>query len=252
MNNSIFTRSKSLNPRQGDMVNKSVNSEVYKANDQSITIDRVVYRFKVILLGDIAVGKSSTLSRFVENAYTKEYRCNVGVDFKVKSLFIDEKRGADLQIWDTCGEERFRTITRQYYRETRGIILIFDLTNRTSFDNLDKWMEELNTHAPKDVSVILLGNKSDLNNERVTSYNEATNFALKHDIKYIEISAKTGNNVISVFESLTSTMITKEETRSSKPKKLNKITKSSNNTQTQSFILRENNKDQEKKGKCCS
>jgi small GTP-binding protein len=84
-------------------------------------VDRTVYRFKVILLGDIAVGKSSLLSRFVDNKYTQEYRCNVGVEFKVKSLYIGPKKGADLQIWDTVGEERFRTITRQYYRDTKGI-----------------------------------------------------------------------------------------------------------------------------------
>jgi GTPase SAR1 family protein len=86
--------------------------------------ERVVYRFKVILLGDIAVGKSSILSRFVEDKYTNEYRCNVGVEFKVKSLFLDDRRGADLQIWDTVGEERFRTITRQYYRDSKGKIIL--------------------------------------------------------------------------------------------------------------------------------
>lgn len=121
MNNNIFSKTKTSQPsRQSDLVNRSNYSEINKNNDQSVVMDRVVYRFKVILLGDIAVGKSSTLSRFVENNYTKEYKCNVGVDFKVKSLFIDDNRGADLQIWDTCGEERFRTITRQYYRDTRG------------------------------------------------------------------------------------------------------------------------------------
>ena len=117
MNN--YNRSKSYNPRQSDLLNRSGYSNDYRGVDSTI-IDRIIYRFKVILLGDIAVGKSSTLSRFVDNSYTKEYRCNVGVDFKVKSLFIDENKGADLQIWDTCGEERFRTITRQYYRDSHG------------------------------------------------------------------------------------------------------------------------------------
>ncbi len=87
-------------------------------------LERTVYRFKVILLGDIAVGKSSLLSRFVDDKYTNEYRCNVGVEFKVKSFFLDSNKGADLQIWDTVGEERFRTITRQYYRDTKGINII--------------------------------------------------------------------------------------------------------------------------------
>ncbi len=87
---------------------------------ESSIMDRIIFRFKVILLGDIAVGKSSIISRFVDEKYTNEYKCSVGVEFKVKSLFLDENRGADLQIWDTVGEERFRSITRQYYKDTKG------------------------------------------------------------------------------------------------------------------------------------
>lgn len=83
-------------------------------------LDRTVYRFKIILLGDIAVGKTSILTRYVEDVYSNEYKCNVGVEFRVKSLFIDEKTGADLQIWDTSGEEKYRVITRQYYRDKNG------------------------------------------------------------------------------------------------------------------------------------
>jgi Ras-related protein Rab-1A len=89
-------------------------------NNESLAFDRVIYRFKVILLGDIAVGKTSILSRFIDEKYTNEYKCNVGVEFKVKSIYLDEKTGADLQIWDTCGEERFRSLTRQYYRNSSG------------------------------------------------------------------------------------------------------------------------------------
>lgn len=89
-------------------------------NNESVVFDRVIYRFKVILLGDIAVGKTSILSRFIDEKYTNEYKCNVGVEFKVKSIYLDEKTGGDLQIWDTCGEERFKSLTRQYYRNSSG------------------------------------------------------------------------------------------------------------------------------------
>ena len=92
----------------------------YTRNNESLVFDRTIYRFKVILLGDIAVGKTSILSRFIDDKYSNEYKCNVGVEFKVKSIYQDEKTGADLQIWDTCGEERFRTLTRQYYRNSSG------------------------------------------------------------------------------------------------------------------------------------
>lgn len=102
--------------------NKKITWTDYNTKDNcDYRADRIIYRFKTILLGDIAVGKSSLLSRFVDDKYYKEYRCNVGVEFKVKSLYVEPNKGADLQIWDTVGEERFRTITRQYYRDSQGI-----------------------------------------------------------------------------------------------------------------------------------
>jgi small GTP-binding protein len=90
-------------------------------------MEREVYRFKVILLGEIAVGKTSIMTRFVDDKFSNEYKCNVGVEYKVRSLIIDDTTCADLQIWDTCGEERFRTLTRQYYRDALGI---FNLKSR--------------------------------------------------------------------------------------------------------------------------
>jgi GTPase SAR1 family protein len=92
----------------------------FSDNNNISLMDRTIYRFKLILLGDIAVGKTSILTRYVEDSYSNEYKCNVGVEFRVKSLFIDENIGADLQIWDTSGEEKYRVITRQYYRDKNG------------------------------------------------------------------------------------------------------------------------------------
>ena len=114
-NNSKLQKSKTVEFRRSEL-----NDSRFSEKFENSIMDRVVYRFKVILLGDIAVGKTSILSRFVDDKFTNEYKCNVGVEYKVKSLFLDETTGADLQIWDTCGEERFRTLTRQYYRDTYG------------------------------------------------------------------------------------------------------------------------------------
>ncbi len=111
-----FKKAKTVQYRNSVDIDRSRLSE--KGNLS--LLDRTVYRFKIILLGDIAVGKTSILTRYVENVYTNEYKCNVGVEFRVKSLFIDEKTGADLQIWDTSGEEKYRVITRQYYRDKNG------------------------------------------------------------------------------------------------------------------------------------
>ena len=113
--NSNLTHRKTVEFRRSEL-----NDSKYSDRLDGV-VDRIIYRFKVILLGDIAVGKTSILSRFVDNKFTNEYKCNVGVEYKVKSLFLDESTGADLQIWDTCGEERFRTLTRQYYRDAYGI-----------------------------------------------------------------------------------------------------------------------------------
>jgi small GTP-binding protein len=236
------------------LTNKKAKGDQSKYSDyidtsyrESSIMERIVYRFKVILLGDIAVGKSSILSRFVEDKYTNEYRCNVGVEFKVKSLFLDDKRGADLQIWDTVGEERFRTITRQYYRDSKGkfllnkkltgVILIFDLTNRTSFDNLEKWIEDVLSFGPEGVKFLLIGNKSDLDDDRVVSYIEAVNLAKRFDTNYIEVSAKTGNNVASVFEELTKLMVSKEEEDNEKRKKKKGKIEKSHYSVKQSIML---------------
>jgi small GTP-binding protein len=168
------------------------------------------YHFKLILLGDIAVGKSSILSRYTDDKYSVEYHCNVGVEFKVKSLFLDEKTGADLQIWDTCGEERFRSITRQYYRDSSGILLIYDITNRASFLKLETWMQDILSYGPKETTIYLVGNKIDIENERETSFQEASDFAQKYQINYIEVSAKMGIKVTQLFENITKTMVRKD------------------------------------------
>jgi GTPase SAR1 family protein len=111
----------SSQPLRVSLSNHSKEQNDISFNRYSSALERVIYRYKVILLGDIAVGKTALLSRFVDDKYTNEYKCNVGVEFKLKSLNIESNKGADLQIWDTVGEERFRTLTRQYYRDSKGI-----------------------------------------------------------------------------------------------------------------------------------
>jgi Ras-related protein Rab-1A len=202
----------------------------------SSIISRMLYRFKVILLGDIAVGKSSLIKRFIEDKYNHEYHVNVGVEFKVKSIFIDINTGADLQVWDTCGEERFRTLTRQYYTNTHGIILIFDLTDKNSFFKLSSWMEEIKNFAPKNVDKILIGNKSDMIDERMVSINEANHFANKNNLPYMEASAFTGNNVGNIFENLTKMMIQTQVEKANKERK-KQINGKGKKDSTKSIIL---------------
>jgi small GTP-binding protein len=185
----------------------------------------------------------------------------VGVEYKVRSVVIDETICADLQIWDTCGEERFRTLTRQYYRDAYGkfnfnlgIILIFDLTDRMSFERLPNWVEDVIENGPKDVNIILVGNKNDLEDERKTSFSDAFNFANKFDLKYIEVSALTGDNVQILFENLTNIMVKKEIEREKSKKKKAKIDRShvsANKSLTLNKSLRPEDR-VKAKTECCS
>ena len=120
--NGRLSQTKSIEQRKSE-----VNESRFSERDRNLSFDRVIYRFKVILIGDIAVGKTSILSRFVDEKYTSEYRCNVGVEFKVKSLYLDEKTGADLQIWDTCGQEIYRSLITNFYRNSSLAMMVYSI-----------------------------------------------------------------------------------------------------------------------------
>lgn len=184
------------------------NSHDFSACESgNMDYDKKVYMFKVILLGNIAVGKTCILNRFCSNSFSSDYKCTVGVEFKVKSLSVDDSTIADLKIWDTCGDEKYRTLTKQYYREANGVILVFDLTQRETFVKLEYWLEDIRINAPEDIIIVLVGNKSDLADTRKVTYKEASEFAQKKKIEYIEVSARMGNNVSLIFDIISKKMI---------------------------------------------
>jgi len=156
------------------------------------------YFFKILLIGDSGVGKSCLLLRFADDSWTETHISTIGVDFKIKTLTIDGKT-VKLQIWDTAGQERFRTITSSYYRGAQGIILVYDCTDRESFNNVKQWMGEIDRYACENVNKLLVGNKCDLQAEKTVDTNAAKEFADSYDIPFIETSAKTGNNVEKCF-----------------------------------------------------
>ena len=133
--------------------------------------DEYDYLFKILLIGDSAVGKSSILLRFSDNIFTESFLPTIGVDFKIKTLEFQGKN-AKLQIWDTAGQERFKTITSTYYKGSHGIILVYDITDMESFNKLGDWLIEVEKNAPNNVYKILVGNKADLNDQRVVSYDQ--------------------------------------------------------------------------------
>lgn len=116
------------------------------------------YLFKILLIGNSGVGKSSLLLRFADDTFTDNFMPTIGVDFKIRTLEVDG-RTIKLQIWDTAGQERFKTITSSYYKGAHGIIVVYDITDKESFKNIDTWMTEVEKHASDNVSRILVGNK---------------------------------------------------------------------------------------------
>jgi len=156
------------------------------------------YLFKLLLIGDSGVGKSCLLLRFADDTYTDSYISTIGVDFKIRTVDLDTKT-IKLQIWDTAGQERFRTITSSYYRGAHGIIIVYDITDKESFDNVRQWLFEIDRYASENVCKLLVGNKSDLANKRAVEFEAAKSFADELNIPFLETSAKNATNVEQAF-----------------------------------------------------
>ncbi|EMS52256.1 GTP-binding protein YPTM2 [Triticum urartu] len=156
------------------------------------------YLFKLLLIGDSGVGKSCLLLRFADDSYLDSYISTIGVDFKIRTVEQDGKT-IKLQIWDTAGQERFRTITSSYYRGAHGIIIVYDVTDQDSFNNVKQWLNEIDRYASENVNKLLVGNKCDLADKRAVSYETAKAFADEIGIPFMETSAKNALNVEQAF-----------------------------------------------------
>mmetsp|Transcript_23589 Transcript_23589/g.35331 ORF Transcript_23589/g.35331 Transcript_23589/m.35331 type:complete len:206 (+) Transcript_23589:89-706(+) len=171
--------------------------------------------FKLVIIGDAGVGKSSLLLRFTEDNFSTNYISTIGVDFRFRTLNI-KKKIVKLQIWDTAGQERFRTITSAYYRGADGVILVYDVTSMDSFKHVEDWLEQVNKYASEDTAKLIVGNKADLVEDKKVRSEEALEFGKKFNIDVIETSAKTADNVDKAFNRLGEQLI---ETRGDVPDK---------------------------------
>ncbi|KAH8238625.1 hypothetical protein KR032_011743, partial [Drosophila birchii] len=158
--------------------------------------------FKILIVGDKGVGKSSTLKRFVENHFSVDYNSTVGIDFKVSQTMAVAGKMVLLQIWDAAGEDRFRAMLQSYYRNSHGIIIVYHSTSLSSFRHLNNWLKELDIIRSKGVNVMLVGTKSNELEKRQVSQVEATQYAEHHGLSFMEVSAKSGVNVKDVFHTL--------------------------------------------------
>ncbi|NXF08503.1 RAB3C protein, partial [Smithornis capensis] len=159
------------------------------------------YMFKLLIIGNSSVGKTSFLFRYADDSFTSAFVSTVGIDFKVKTVFKNEKR-IKLQIWDTAGQERYRTITTAYYRGAMGFILMYDITNEDSFNAVQDWSTQIKTYSWDNAQVILVGNKCDMEDERVIFTERGKHLAEQLGFEFFEASAKENINVKQTFERL--------------------------------------------------
>ena len=157
------------------------------------------YLLKYVIVGDASVGKSNLLLRYSHGQFREEYQLTIGVEFGSNNVAIDDKIYR-IQIWDTAGQENFRSITRAYYKNSACALIVYDISRKESFENISSWIEDCKNSSPKSVFMVLVGNKCDLEENREVSEEEGRELAEKNGMLFFETSAKTGKNVEQVFE----------------------------------------------------
>ena len=159
------------------------------------------FSFKILLLGDSSVGKTCFLKRYTDNTFQDAYLSTIGFDFKFKNITLDNGKTVKVQLWDTAGQERFRTIAKSYYKGAHGIVLIYDVTNRKSYDNIRKWLVQIKNEAASKISIVLVANKIDCEDElREVKKEEGEVLAKNNNLKIFEASAKDNINVEESFK----------------------------------------------------
>ncbi|XP_054977632.1 ras-related protein Rab-19-like [Sorex araneus] len=167
------------------------------------------FLFKVILIGDSNVGKTCVVQHFTSGVYSEAQQNTIGVDFTVRSLDIDGKK-VKMQVWDTAGQERFRTITQSYYRSAHAAIIAYDITQRSSFESVPHWIDEVKKYGAANLVIMLMGTKSDLWEKRQVLFEEACAMAEKHGLlAALETSAKESRNINEVFQFMAKALISR-------------------------------------------
>jgi len=163
------------------------------------------YIVRLLMVGDSSCGKTSLVLRFDQNVFSTKFVTTIGVDYRDKMVKI-EGAPMRLQLWDTAGQERFRSLTSNFFGRADGFVLCYDISNRPSFDHVIGWMRDIKTRAPPDCDIVLCGNKSDLDNDRVVTSEEGMALAEEYGVQFFETSALTGNNVDKMFTALATTI----------------------------------------------
>ena len=226
---------------------QNIDTKLNKSNpnlSHEVILSQTIYQLKIILIGDSNVGKTSLVNRYMGYEFLKNHICTINADFKIKSISVSAEIGAELTIWDTCGQERFRSMTRQYFKDAHGIVLVYDVGEENSFDNLNGWMKEIKNNSNLDPVIILVANKIDLEDRKVTK-EKGMKYAEKNGLMYVETSSKEGINVDSPFEKLTNALI--QKIKENPNYNINTV-----NNKLENYGEKENfERNREKEVKCC-
>ena len=196
--------------------------------------------YKIITLGDTNVGKTSLIMRYTINEFNTNSLNTIGMDSKIKDIEIDSKK-IKIKIWDSAGQERFRSMQKYYYNKVDGIIFVYDITKKNTLKIIDSWIDEVKENVKGDISFILVGNKTDLEEEREVSIIEGEKFAQKYNYHFLECSAANGIGVNEIFDYLVRDILKKKENQFI-----------DNNSRDNNFTLNNNGKESRNKKKCCS
>lgn len=264
LNYSVFNHNNIPNYNHNYNYNPNNNSNCEEINNNFYNntnipdFNQILYKFKIILIGNVNVGKTCIMKSFIDSALERSTifstnntnlscynnnnhnqsssninkqpkkknninQCSIGVQTDYKTIILDEGINVDIQIWDTSGEERFKTITKQYYRNANGVILVFDITDRHSFNDINHWLSDIKDNGPDNINMIIVGNKVDIAEQREVSFEEANELCRQLEVDYIEISALENLNIDLLFAILSKEMIIScEEELALKYEKYNK------------------------------
>ena len=199
--------------------------------------------FKLILVGDSGVGKTNILSRYINNEYSSNSESTVGVEFSTKMLNKNNKK-IKVQIWDTAGQERYKSITSVFYKGAKGGFIVYDITRKDTFNSTDKWINDLKMNGDENISLILIGNKSDLQDQREVSLEDMTKKAELFGVNFCETSALNNTNIDKVFDIVVEDMIKKFDGK-------NELNNNLNEKNMKGVELNNEKKEEVKKKKCC-
>ena len=176
--------------------------------------------YKILILGDSSVGKTCFLMRYADNIFQETHMSTIGIDYKLKNIYLENDRLVKLQIWDTAGQDRFHSITKTYYKGANGIVLIYSVIDKKTFENVKNWLNNIKNEASDKVVVFLVGNKIDAEDLRQVSYEQGEDMAENYKLQFFECSAKTGENIDDAFDALVKKILENCQMARGKGKKL--------------------------------